>query len=173
MKRFLFALVALMALFCADAEKPVTKFAWGADAGASIDLSGNDMSTIDFNAVFGMSRGWIDFLGLGVEADIMTSNSCRSYPIYVNFRTNFLNKPSLLFWDVKIGASLNYLEHNHQQTGIYGATGLGINLARSSKFSTHLIIGYTYRERKTVVGDEMTHHFKSLNYASVKIGVLF
>jgi len=173
MKRFLLALATFVAVLCANAEKPVTKFAWGADAGASIDLSGDDMSSIDFNAVFGMSRGWVNFLGLGVEADIMTSNSCRSYPVYVDFRTNFRNKPSLLFWDIKLGASLNYLEYNHHQTGIYASTGLGINLACSSKFSTHLIIGYTYRERKTVVGDEMTHHFKSLNYASVKIGVLF
>lgn len=173
MRRFLFVLMAVIAAISAVAEKPSIKFTWGADAGASIDLSGNDMSAVDFNAVFGMSRGWINFLGLGVEADIMISNSCRSYPIYVNFRTNFQNKPSLLFWDIKLGTSLNYLEHNHQQTGLYGATGLGINLARSSKFSTHLIIGYTYRERKTVVGEEMTHHFKSLNYATVKIGVLF
>ena len=109
MRRFLFVLMAVIAAVSAVAEKPSIKFTWGADAGASIDLSGNDMSAVDFNAVFGMSRGWINFLGLGVEADIMISNSCRSYPIYVNFRTNFQNKPSLLFWDVKLGTSLNYL----------------------------------------------------------------
>lgn len=173
MRRFILALVAVMAALCSQAEKPVLKFAWGADAGASIDLTGNDMSTIDFSASFGMSRGWINFLGLGVEADIMTSNSCRSYPLYLNFRTNFQNKPSLLFWDLKGGISLNYLEHNHQQTGPYASTGLGVNLARSAKFSSHLLISYTYRHRKTIVGDEMTHRFKSLSYASVKIGVIF
>ena len=173
MKRLVFAFMTLLATVCASAEKPATRFVWGADAGASIDLTGSDMSTIDFNAVFGMSRGWINFLGIGAEADIMVSNSCRSYPLYVNFRTNFRNTPSLLFWDLKLGASLNYLEHNHQQTGIYGATGLGINLARGAKFSSHLIIGYTFRERRTVVGEEMVHHFHSLSSASVKIGVLF
>ena len=51
--------MAVIAAVSAVAEKPSIKFTWGADAGASIDLSGNDMSAVDFNAVFGMSRGWI------------------------------------------------------------------------------------------------------------------
>lgn len=173
MKRLIFVFAVIFAALTCRAEKPELKFAWGADAGASIDLSSNDMSTIDFSATFGMSRGWINFLGLGAEADIMISNSCRSYPVYLDFRTNFRNTPSMFFWDVKAGMSLNYLEHNHQQTGFYGSTGLGVNLARSSKFCSHLIIGYTFRQRKTLVGDEMTHYFKSISYASVKIGVVF
>lgn len=173
MKQLFFALAVLLTALCGRAEKPELKFAWGADAGASIDLTSNDMSALDFSAVFGMSRGWINFLGIGAEADIMISNSCRSYPFYVNFRTNFRNTPSTFFWDVKAGMSLNYLEHNHRQTGFYGSTGLGVNLARSSKFCSHLIIGYTFRRRKTLTGDEMTHYFKSISYASVKIGIVF
>ena len=35
-------------------------FTWGASAGASIDMSGNDMSTVDFEISFGMRRGWIN-----------------------------------------------------------------------------------------------------------------
>lgn len=173
MKRILFAFVALCSVLLAGAAKPQTKFAWGADAGASIDLSGNDMSSIDFSAAFGMSRGWINFLGVGAEADIVVSNSSRSYPVFVNFKTNFRNTPSLLFWDLKAGLSLNYPEHNHQHTGFYGSTGLGVNLARSSKFCSHLVIAYTFRQRSTAEGAEMPHNFKSLSYASVKIGVTF
>lgn len=148
-------------------------FTWGADAGASIDLTTNDMSTVDFGIYFGMRRGWINFVGVGVEADIMVSNSCRSFPIFAELRTNFVNRPTVAFMDIKLGASLNYLEHNHNQTGIYGFAGAGFNLARSSKFSSHLIVGYTFRQRRTVVGEEMTHHFRNLQYATVKIGVSF
>ena len=121
-------------------------FTWGASAGASIDMSGNDMSTVDFEISFGMRRGWINFLGIGA---------------------------TLAFWDIKLGASLNYLEHNHQQTGIYGFTGAGFNLARSSKFASFILLGYTFRQRRKVVGHEMAHDFHDLHYATVKIGVSF
>jgi len=78
-----------------------THFAWGADFGASIDLGGDEMTCIDFDVMFGMRRGWIKFLGIGAQADIMVSNSCRSFPLYAEFRTNFRNSPSILFWDLK------------------------------------------------------------------------
>ena len=129
-------------------------FTWGASAGASIDMSGNDMS-------------------IGAEADIMVSNSCRSFPLFAELRTNFTDRPTLAFWDIKLGASLNYLEHNHQQTGIYGFTGAGFNLARSSKFASFILLGYTFRQRRKVVGHEMAHDFHDLHYATVKIGVSF
>lgn len=148
-------------------------FTWGAAAGASIDLTTNDMSTVDFEISFGMRRGWINFVGIGVEADIMVSNSCRSFPLFAELRTNFVNRPTVAFMDVKVGACLNYLEHNHQQTGVYTFGGVGFNLARSSKFSSHLIIGYTFRQRRTVYGEEVIHRFGNLHYATVKIGVCF
>lgn len=120
-----------------------------------------------------MRRGWINFLGIGAEADIMVSNSCRSFPLFAELRTNFTDRPTLAFWDIKLGASLNYLEHNHQQTGIYGFTGAGFNLARSSKFASFILLGYTFRQRRKVVGHEMAHDFHDLHYATVKIGVSF
>lgn len=152
-----------------------TYFAWGADAGASIDMTGSDMSDVNFSAQFGMKRGWINFLGIGLGADLTTSNSCRSYDIFADFRTNFVNRPTLLFWPVRLGASLNYLEHNHEQTGFYGSTGIGINLARGKKYCSYMIIGYTFRERRHIEADAetMSHNFKSLHYATVKIGITF
>ena len=152
---------------------PKTAFTWGADAGASIDMTGNDMSTVDFDIYFGMRRRWIEFLGVGVGADIMVTNSCRSFPLYAAFRTNFVNRPTIAFMDVRIGASLNYLEHNHQQTGLSGFAGVGFNLARGRRFSSHILVGYTYRERRHISSPEMEHDFGSLSCATVKIGVVF
>ena len=74
-------------------ENNRTVFAWGADAGASIDMTGSDMSDINFSAQFGLKRGWINFLGIGLGADLTTANSCRSYDIFADFRTNFVNRP--------------------------------------------------------------------------------
>ena len=154
--------------------EPKLEFAWGADAGASIDMTGNDMSSIDFSAEFGMRRSWINFLGIGVGADIPVSNSCRYYPIFVDFKTNFSRRPSLLFWDLKVGVSLNYLEYKDQQAGIYCSTGIGFNLARGKGYNSYMIVGYTYRGRKNaVISDTETHLYPNLHYAKVKIGVSF
>lgn len=148
-------------------------FAWGADAGASIDLTGNDMSAFDFDVSLGIRRGWINFLGVSVGADISISNSTRAYPLLLHFRTNFNNRPTLVFWDVRGGMAYNMLEHNHQQWGAYASTGIGFNLARSSKFVSYLTLGYTFRQRKKVVGTEMTHDFTDLHMVTVRLGVTF
>lgn len=172
------ALVATTAAAPTESKSDATRrirahFAWGADAGASIDMTGKDMTALNFSAAFGFSRGWINFLGVGAGVDIAVNNSCRSYPFFMEFRTNFVNRPTLLFWSLKAGASLNYLEHNHSQVGAYGSTGIGFNLARSSKFTSFIILAYTYRQRRRIYGPEMTHNFRDLSFASVRIGVTF
>lgn len=154
-------------------KKSKIHFAWGADAGASIDMTANDMSSIDFNIAFGIRRGWINFLGVGAGADICVTNSTRAYPIFAEFRTGFTEKPSLLFWDLRGGIAYNYLEHNHEQVGVYANTGVGIHLARSSKFASYLSLAYTFRQRKKIVGTEMTHDFRNLHFVTARIGVTF
>lgn len=148
-------------------------FTWGADVGGSVDMTTSDMNTIDFGLNFGFRKGWINFLGVGAEADIMVSNSCRAFPIYGELRTNFVNHPTLAFWDLRAGISLNYLENDHQQTGAYVFTGVGFNLARSRKFSSHILVGYTYRSGSTIDNPEVRHSFNDLHYATVRLGVSF
>lgn len=148
-------------------------FAWGADIGASIDLTGNDMSAFDFNVFLGLKRGWLNFLGLGVGADISITNSSRAYPVFFAFRTNFRDRPSVVFWDLRGGMAYNQLEHNHEQWAVYGSTGIGVNLARNSKFDSSLSLNYIFRQRKKVVGAEMTHDFTDLHMISVRLGVIF
>ncbi|MDE6120290.1 MAG: hypothetical protein K2F63_00720, partial [Muribaculaceae bacterium] len=95
------------------------KFSWGADIGAAIDLSANDMSAVDVSAMFGLKWRWLKFAGVGAQAKLMTMNSCRSFPVFLKLRTNFRDGDSLLFWDVSAGVSLNYLEDDHRQNGLY------------------------------------------------------
>lgn len=40
-------------------------FTWGAEAGASIDLTGHDMSTFDVDVLFGYKNSYIRMVGLG------------------------------------------------------------------------------------------------------------
>lgn len=173
MKHVFAALLLLLSVPSVFAEKPKTRFAWGADAGASIDMTGNDMSAVDLSASFGLSRGWIKFLGAGAEAAIMVSNSCRSYPLFIDFQTDFRNGPSLVFWDLRAGLSLNYNNDDSHNNGFYGSTGLGINLARSPKFCSHILIGYTFRGNNYTPESVGSAGCKDLHCATVRIGVVF
>ena len=172
------SIVALMICFSSlsvRADEPVkTSFAWGAEAGGSIDMSGNDMSSIDISESFGFKRGWINFLGLGAEIDIMTNNSARSFPVFLSFKTNFRNRPTLLFIDLRAGLSANYLPNDYQQTGNYAFIGLGINLARGKSFSSHMVIGYSYKEyRDIVTREDETFRMNDVHSATVKLGITF
>lgn len=169
------ALVICFSSLTANAEEPVkTSFAWGADAGGSIDMSGNDMSSIDLSASFGFKRSWINFLGLGAEIDIMLNNSARSFPVYLAFKTNFHSRPTLLFLDLRAGLSANYLPNDYQQTGAYAFVGLGFNLARGKSFSSHLVLGYSYKEYSDITTrEEEIFQMKDVHCATIKLGITF
>lgn len=147
-------------------------FAWGADAGASIDMSANDMSAIDFNAAVGMRRGWINFLGIGLGTQISVSSSSRRYPIFAEFRTNFRDKPSLFFWDARVGMAYNLTDFNQEYTGFFAFTGAGINLARSTNFTSYMMLGFTYCSGKDHFEDT-TARQPDIYMATCKIGVTF
>ncbi len=149
-------------------------FAWGAETGGSIDMSSNDMSSIDISAYFGYKRGGIKFIGIGAAMDIMVSNSARSFPIYLGFKTNFRRRQSLVFMDLRIGFAENYLPNDYQQAGAYSFLGLGINLARGRKFSSYTLIGYTYKgfqDIETSAGEIIK--LGDLHMASLRLGITF
>lgn len=178
MRRLVLLIMAVVSLLTASAQLPDkpagTHFVWGAEAGAGIDMSNNDMSSIDFNASFGLSRGWINMLGVGAGVNMPVSNSCRSYPIFAVFRTDFSRQLRLCFLDVRGGMSLNYLARDQQQTGIYGSVNLGVNLATGSKFRSYVLIGYTFIDRKDLWEDEMTlTMYSPLHLATIRLGVSF
>lgn len=182
MKHLLLTILAIVAI--ATGASAATKednapardhghFAWGAEVGGSIDMSANDMSTIDFTALLGYRRSWIKFLGAGVGMDIMVSNSCRSFPIFANLKTSFSNRPQLLFMDVRAGISINYLPDDLTQTGAYAFAGVGFNLASGKKFASHLTLGYSFVDRRDVNHNEHHLDFSPLHYASVRLGIAF
>lgn len=179
MLRLISALM-LMIVMGAYAASPTTshenekiRFTWGAEFGSAIDMSGNDMSSIDFNAAFGMRRDWIKFLGAGVGADIMVSNSCRTYPLFIIFQPSLPKVSNLVFLDIRGGAALNYLSDNISQTTAYGHLCIGFNLASGSKFRSYLIAGYEFVERRDVITETRSLPFPSLHKAVVRLGITF
>ncbi len=148
-------------------------FAWGAELASSVDLSGHDMSSIDFNAYLGLRYRWLSLAGVGAGANIMVSNSCRTYPVFAVVRTDFSRYVKLLFLDFRGGLALNYLPDNVSQQAPYAAASIGFNLARSSKFRSYVLFGYTFIGRKDVASEEMTTEYPSLSMVSVRLGVAF
>lgn len=179
MKKSLIAIALVLSAFSARAEvdryfmSTRPRFTWGTAVGTSIDMTGNDMASMDVSLNVGMRKGWINFLGVGAEACFAVSNSCRFFPVYVHFQTNFTNRPTIAFWDLKLGGSFNSLEGDINQSALYAYTGVGFNLARSAKFATHLSVGYTFRQRRNLRYADRLEVLDDLHCATVKIGVEF
>lgn len=86
--------------------KPVT---FGVEAGASIDMSGNDFSSFDLDLFAGYRSHTIKCFGLGIGLHSSFSNNRYYLPIYALFRCNLLSNKSLLFVDFRAGYSTNQM----------------------------------------------------------------
>ena len=148
-------------------------FAWGAEFGSTIDMSGHEMSSVDFNVSAGLSYKWLSFAGVGVGANIIVSNSCRTYPVYAHLRTDFSNLVKFLFLDMRGGVAFNNLEDNVNQTGAYISPAIGFNLATGNTFRSYITVGYTYIHRKDVVRNDEVIPYSPLSMATVRLGIAF
>lgn len=179
MKKFALVILSLIAALTSVAAKPLAdehlkgSFAWGAEAGGSVDMTGHDMSAVDIGAFFGYKRGWINFAGAGVSVEFPVSSSSRFYNFFADFRTNFRNEPSLIFVLLRGGVTESYLSNNEHHTGFYGSGGIGINLARSSKFTSYISMAYTYSGRKHILENATTEKNKHISAVTFKIGICF
>ena len=149
------------------------RFAWGADFGTSIDLSAHDMTSVDLNMSLGLTYRWLIFAGLGAGAQMMVSNSCRTYPVYLNFRTDFSRKVLPIFLDLRAGVAFNCLPENINQQAPYASIALGFNLATGRTFRSYILCGYTYNHRGDMDSEIGLMKFPALSMAAVRLGVQF
>lgn len=145
----------------------------GRELGGGIEMSGHDMSTLGINASFGMEWQWIRFLGITAEADIMVDNSSRSFPISLNFRTDFSRHRRLLFMDLRGGIALNYYDNEPQAQNPYASGGIGVTLASGKSFSSHIILAYTYLGRDHCYVGDRIRNCPGMSYATMRLGVQF
>lgn len=155
----------------AEKSKLSAGFAWGADIGGAIDLTGNDMSTLNVNAAFGYRRGVIDLVGIGAGMNVMVSNSSRMFPVYGIIRSNFRTVPSLCFLDMRAGCAFMSLDDNTNHTGTFVSPGIGFNLAKGRTFSSYLVLSYQYVDVRSK--SESGFNIDGLNFACVRLGVSF
>lgn len=156
-------------------DKPLwtSHFTWGADVGSSIDLRGNDMSTFDAEAVLGYKNSFIQLAGVGAGVHRAFGNGNNMIPVYAVFRSSFRTAPSLFFLNLKAGYSFNSIGETGTRRGFNCSLGVGINLAVSAKFRSHIILSYGYfrldEEQRLWAGMEVEH----VDYAQLRFGVTF
>jgi hypothetical protein len=168
----LLSLIGLSAAAQSNTPRPL-RFAWGANFEGGAEMSGHNMSTIGINGEFGLQYKWIRFVGASAQADITVGNSSRIYPLSLVFRTDFSNTQKLLFLDVRGGMALLYHEDDSRENSAYGSAGIGITFAHSKKFSSHLIVGYSYVGQDICSQGERLRKCPGISYATMRLGLAF
>lgn len=155
-------------------EAATSHFTWGAAAGGTIDLSGQDLTSVDISAGFGYKNDFIKFLGVGATIKTMTTTSSHAYPVYAMFRSGFSSRPTLCFLELRCGCTFLNLEGAPTQTDIYAGASLGITLAKGKHFASHISIGYEFSPVKDYTShDGLYVNMKPMQTAALKIGIQF
>lgn len=172
-------LIALLSIFnfataaTNENAQSLGHFTWGSDIGSSIDIAGNDMSSIDVDAYFGYKNPTIRTFGIGAGIKSAIAKSYTFIPVYAILRTSFTSKPSLCFMDLKLGYSFNALKDNTSQNSFYGSAGIGFNLHTSSKFKSHIILSYTFMDLDGYYINGLYNDINKYSAMSIKIGINF
>lgn len=148
-------------------------FTWGAEAGSSLDLTTNDLSTFDVDVVLGFKNSFIKLAGIGagIHRSIHTGNNF--IPVYAVLRTSFRRKPSLFFLNLQAGYSFNSISDAGTLGDFTGALGVGINLQQSSVAKSYIILSgaYQYFSTANLQKIDLDQHY--IFFARLVIGVNF
>ena len=148
-------------------------FTWGAEFGASIDLSGYNTSTFNVDALFGYKNNYFKILGAGVGIHRSFGNGDNFIPVYAVARTSFSRNPKLFFMSMKVGYSFNTIGDSPTFGDTNAQIGAGINLAMSRKFQSHIILAYEFRhfnKRHKYIFDDRVN---DISLATISFGVNF
>lgn len=154
-------------------DNAVTHFVWGADLGGGVDMSSNDMSTINLDAYFGYKGGILDVAGIGAGINMMVNNSNRAFPVYAVIRTGFRTRPTLCFLDLRGGVVFNNVGDTTTRSALYLSPGLGFNLAGGKSFQSYLTLSYVYNGMRPYADSEREYDINGLHMACVRIGIAF
>lgn len=149
-------------------------FTWGAEAGASIDLTGHDMSTFDVDVLFGYKNSYIRMVGLGAGIHRTVQRGDNFIPIYATIQTSFRKKPSLVFMSAKIGYSFNTISDSPTFGDFVSSIGVGVNLSLSRLANSYIILsaGSRYFNKRHI---DMIHRLDQhyIYIAQLRFGVSF
>jgi hypothetical protein len=156
-----------------DTEKHTTHFAWGVDLGSSIDMTNQELSSVDISACVGYKGSIFRFIGVGGQIKMMINNGSRAYPLYGMIRTGFTKHATPAFLELRAGVSIANLRNDVYQRPFFGGVAVGYTLASGRTFSSHVTVGYDLMMLKDILVGEQTVNFSYLHSASIKIGICF
>ena len=131
------------------------------------------MSTFDIDVYFGYKGSWVRTAAVGAGIHKAFGNQYTFVPVYGMFRSSFRSRPSLLFFEMKLGYSFNTLSDSGSFGGAYGSVGLGINLAMSKRLQSHLILSYGYFTLNRATDLDIPYSGDNINSAVLRFGVNF
>lgn len=148
-------------------------FTWGAETGASLDLLGNDMSTLDADIFFGYKNPLIKTLGVGAGIHRAFGTGTNFIPVYALLRIGFSRTKNLCFLNAKAGYSFNSIAGEGSRGGLKGSLGLGFNLAQSRRFHSHIIISYGFFRLDNSIITQAGSEVRDISLAQLTFGVNF
>ena len=151
----------------------LSNFPWGVDVGASIDLRGYDMSTFDLDVMIGYKSEFIRTIGIGAGVHRSFGKKNNFIPLYFVFRSSFRSKPSLFFFNMRAGYAFSTIADGASRGGVMAAMGVGINLAMSKKFQSHILLSYCYYHINRNSRSEVNLPSKYVDLARISFGVNF
>ncbi len=148
-------------------------FTWGAEAGASIDLTSHDLPTFDADVLLGYKNKYIKLAGIGVGIHRSIHSGNNFIPIYAVLRTSFRKRPSLLFMNIQAGYSLNTVKSTGTVGDFYSALGVGINLQQTSVAKSYIILSCAYQNFSEGSRAKINIDTRDVFYAKLVVGVNF
>ncbi len=148
-------------------------FTWGAEAGSSLDMTSHDLSTFDADVLIGFKNSFIKIVGFGAGLHRSIHSGNNMIPVYAVFRSSFRSKPSLCFLNLQAGYSFNTYGDSKTMSDLYGALGLGINLQKTSKASSYVILSLACQHLNDKNKEAVKFDTNYILFAKLMIGVTF
>lgn len=148
-------------------------FIFGGELGTSIDLSGMDMSTFNFDIFMGYRNKWIQTVGIGAGYHKSLGFKDSFIPLYILFRSSFRPKPSLCFFHLKLGYSFNTISDSATYGDIACSIGCGFNLIQKRNLQSYILLCYGFRHFTERHLENMPISRANVSMAQITFGVSF
>lgn len=148
-------------------------FTWGAETGASLDMTSHDLSTFDVDVMLGYKNSIFNLAGIGAGLHRSVHAGNNFIPVYAVLRTDFRRKPSPLFLNVQAGYSFNTVQDSETLGDFYGAFGMGVNLSQSRKANSYVILSVAYQYLSSKILSKIDFDTHYVFFAKLNIGVNF
>lgn len=162
---------ALFASTLPDVQK--RHFAWGAEVGSSVDLTGNNLTTFDANIYAGWKNALFPIAGVGIGIQRSIGNSNTFIPVFGLLRTSFRTKPSRFFFNLKAGYSVNTIAKGKKKGGFFCSPGIGMALNQAKRVQTYVLLSYGYYHLNEQQVNEIQPDIRHIDFAQISIGITF